>query len=191
MKPFLEATMTVKLCTVKRLRTPLAAIGLFMASFTAFADIVVISNSVPNVLSINDLKDIMIRESVRAHGYCACPYSRDTLGGQCGTLSKYYEAGNQKNYCYREDISNNDVYFFRLKRVKLEPQQLEEEADVEVEVPMVPNYTEGYFKNNADKSSNQRAVIDAINTMRAENYLNNQSPVSNYFNPRYPNYPRQ
>lgn len=78
------------------------------------ADEPAMRNTVP-MQTLNDIRDIMIKESIEKHGYCACPYSTDALGGQCGSLSAYYYPW-KKILCYRRDISEDHVEFFRIER---------------------------------------------------------------------------
>ena len=66
-------------------------------------------------LSLDEVREIMIDESVAAHPECPCPYSPDKLGGQCGTNCLYYEPGHEQLKCYMMDISNRDIYFYKLK----------------------------------------------------------------------------
>lgn len=78
------------------------------------ADEPAMRNIVP-MLTLDDIRDIMIKESIAKSGYCACPYSTDALGGQCGSLSAYFYPWN-KILCYRRDISADHVEFFRRER---------------------------------------------------------------------------
>lgn len=74
-------------------------------------------NVVPmaNPVTYRQMRELMIYESNLIHGECACPYSPDRIGGQCGSESKYYKPHSDKIYCYISDISNTDVHFFWLK----------------------------------------------------------------------------
>jgi hypothetical protein len=68
-----------------------------------------------NPVTYREMRELMIYESNLIHGECACPYSPDRIGGQCGSESKYYKPHSDKIYCYISDISNTDVHFFWLK----------------------------------------------------------------------------
>jgi hypothetical protein len=66
-------------------------------------------------VTLRQIAELMIYESNITHGECACPYSPDRIGGQCGSESKYYKPHSDKMYCYYSDMTNKDIYFFWLK----------------------------------------------------------------------------
>lgn len=119
------------------------------------ADEPAMRNIVP-MQTLDEIRDIMIKESIAKNGYCACPYSTDALGGQCGSLSAYYYPW-KKILCYRRDISADHVEFFRIERdayffhiqeegqptIQCTPQK----DDITIKVKKDP--TVDYFKNNA------------------------------------------
>lgn len=64
-------------------------------------------------VTYRQIRELMIYESnIRME--CACPYSPDRIGGQCGTKSAYYQPQGKKIYCYPSDISDEQVYFYWL-----------------------------------------------------------------------------
>lgn len=104
-------------------------------------------------LTNNDIRDIMIKESIKKIGFCACPFSTDALGGQCGTLSAYYDPWN-KSLCYRRDITNEEVQFYRIARAmnvyEAQRRKAEEEADAaNKSTKKKKDPTASYFRNNA------------------------------------------
>ncbi len=66
-------------------------------------------------VTLRQIAELMIYESNITHGECACPYSPDRIGGQCGSESKYYKPHSDKIYCYYGDITNKDIHFYWLK----------------------------------------------------------------------------
>lgn len=131
-----------------------------------------------NLMSNNEIRDIMISESIRINRPCACPYSPDAIGGQCGTESKYYKPGGFRIYCYRIDISSEEVYFYRLRRAY--------RFDRKQQVYIVPSQqsdkdpTSNYFRNNAPSLENKRrknAVADMVSNPNADS----TDPTANYF----------
>lgn len=66
-------------------------------------------------LTYNQIRVIMIKQSIAEHPHCPCPYSEDRVGGQCGTECLYYRPGGFKIKCYMQDITNREVYFWKLK----------------------------------------------------------------------------
>jgi len=75
-------------------------------------------------LSDNEVKRLIIESEISAfQGDCACPYTKITQsGGQgsaqevpCGDNSEYYKADqNQKIHCYPDDLTESDVYNYRM-----------------------------------------------------------------------------
>lgn len=105
--------------------------------------------------TLNDIRDIMIKESLDKHGFCACPYSTDALGGPCGTLSAYYVPWN-KVLCYRRDITSDMIYFYRLQRATNardaeQKKRDEESSDEQNQATLEKNkeITADYFRNSA------------------------------------------
>lgn len=66
-------------------------------------------------LTIDQIRVMMIEQSIAEHPDCPCPYSLDNVGGQCGTNSKYYRPGGFRVKCFLKDISSREVYFWKLK----------------------------------------------------------------------------
>lgn len=110
-------------------------------------------------LSNNQIREIMILQTIKTHTQCPCPYSPDAMGGQCGNLSLYYQPGALKIYCYLKDIPSEDVYFFRLKNYQnaelLELREaLAQQASVKTgDEKGTQTRIENYFKNNASTFS--------------------------------------
>lgn len=76
----------------------------------------------PIQLTNDEIRELMIQMSINSYsGICACPYSPDLIGGICGTESVYYhesaqsKPGKSKMKCYFRDISNEEIYFWKLK----------------------------------------------------------------------------
>lgn len=65
-------------------------------------------------LTNDEMREIMVEETLNTYTECPCPYSPDGIGGICGTHSLYYEPGRNQIYCYYSDISNREIYFYRL-----------------------------------------------------------------------------
>lgn len=119
-------------------------------------------------LSNNEVRDIMIKETLITRGDCTCPYSPDSLGGECGTESLYYKPRNYKLFCYRYDITSEDVHFYRLKKAFIFYPEL---AEVEVEEVVVDGKT---VVKEASKDKNKAQVISA-------QPIGNENPTSSYF----------
>lgn len=66
-------------------------------------------------LTPNQIRVMMIRQTIAEHPDCPCPYSPDRVGGQCGTECLYYRPGGFRIKCYLKDISSREVYFWKLK----------------------------------------------------------------------------
>lgn len=118
-----------------------------------------------------ELRDRMIKESIAKHGFCACPYSTDALGRQCGTLCAYYDPWRDVK-CYRRDISNEEAYFYRLKNAlnsfmaQEEKQEAEEEAKDEAEGKTKSEKkdpTADYFRNGATPPASPAATYKPAN----------------------------
>lgn len=44
---------------------------------------------------------------------CACPYSRNSDGFECGVESAYYKPGGWRIYCYPQDVRGQQNIFYR------------------------------------------------------------------------------
>lgn len=66
-------------------------------------------------MTFDQIRVLMIKQSVAEHPDCPCPYSPDRVGGQCGTECQYYRPGGFKIKCYLKDISSREVEFWKLK----------------------------------------------------------------------------
>ena len=76
----------------------------------------------PTQLTNDEVRELMIQFTISSYkGICPCPYSPDLIGGICGTESAYYHEsapsrpGRSKMKCYFRDISNEEIYFWKLK----------------------------------------------------------------------------
>lgn len=114
-------------------------------------------------VSNNQIRDLMIKDT-NSNLSCPCPYSKDNLGGQCGTESLYYKPGASKAYCYRIDISSEAVYFYRLQKMSgFYPDTQEEPASSSSKVTKDANKTtsasssEVYFKNNVPSGNEDQS----------------------------------
>ena len=65
-------------------------------------------------LTDDQIRDVMIRESIAAYsGSCPCPYNYDRGGRRCGGRSAYSRPGGAAPLCYRGDISKAMVDAYR------------------------------------------------------------------------------
>jgi len=77
------------------------------ASASAAAIILAMIGSEASALSLSEVKQMMIAESVRQYsGSCPCPYNRDRAGRSCGRRSAYSKPGGKSPLCYPEDITS-------------------------------------------------------------------------------------
>lgn len=140
--------------------------------------------------TLNDIRDIMIKESIIKHGFCACPYSTDALGGQCGSLSAYYYPWNNI-WCYRRDISNDEVNFYRRAKNAYRFELQEEGAlvaegtvqncDTKKEADKKKKeLTSDYFRNNAKPLPNTITLPSSV-TLPAQDYSDEEGLTSNYY----------
>ncbi|HTR87052.1 MAG TPA: hypothetical protein VMI56_21400 [Reyranella sp.] len=52
-----------------------------------------------------DIRKMLIEESVASAGECACPYSYAWNGRQCADNSVYSKSGRQSVLCYPNDVT--------------------------------------------------------------------------------------
>lgn len=139
---------------------------------------VVVVDEIASPLSNNAIRDMMIRDSIKRHSPCACPYSPDAIGGQCGTEAKYYKPGGFRIYCYRIDISSEEVHFYRLRRAY--------RFDAKEKAYLAPvsqtdkDPTQNYFRNNAPSLANKRKA-NAISDMTNDPTFGDRDPTADYF----------
>lgn len=165
--------------------------GLFLsiAPAISFADIVQVGPAArPEIMTNNQVRAIMVKEALARYGYCACPYSRDSLGGQCGTESQYYKPGAFKVHCYPIDITSEQVYFFRLKRitaVKFGTSYSDFDRGEYEGGPTSSNPAESYFTNNSENTRRQNALQSGVPggmpPMPGEQAAEPVTPTSDYF----------
>ena len=61
-----------------------------------------------------DVRVRIIEESIEAYpGQCACPYSENSDGFQCGTECGYYRPGGYRIQCYPQDIRPQWYIYYR------------------------------------------------------------------------------
>jgi len=66
----------------------------------------------------DEIRQAIIKESIASYkGTCACPYSRDRGGRQCGRRSAYGKPGRASPLCYPKDVTQKMVEVYR-KRSK-------------------------------------------------------------------------
>lgn len=148
--------------------------------------------------TLNDIRDIMIKESIKVHGFCACPYSTDALGGQCGSLSAYYHPWN-KILCYRRDITNDMVHFYCLRHAldayqaqidRLEAKKQAEEAAQNpekeaAETKKRSEITANYFRNSAKPLPNTMTTPSNV-PISAQDVSKDAGLTTNYFKSTVP-----
>jgi hypothetical protein len=65
-----------------------------------------------------EIKQLLINESIAAYkGSCACPYSKDNAGKNCGARSAYGNPGGASPLCYETDVTQKMIDDFRKKNV--------------------------------------------------------------------------
>lgn len=67
----------------------------------------------PEAMTQEDLRDILIANSVAMYGYCACPYSINVDGYECGVEAAYYKPGGFRIKCYPQNLKGQDYIFYR------------------------------------------------------------------------------
>lgn len=148
--------------------------------------------------TLNDIRDIMIKESIEKHGFCACPYSTDALGGQCGSLSAYYHPWHSI-LCYRRDITNNMAYFYRLQHALNAYQAQQERLDAEqeaadaeqkaakeaLEAKKRSEFTADYFRNSAKPLPNTITLPSNV-PIPPQNVSQDTGLTNNYFKSNVP-----
>ena len=61
-----------------------------------------------------EIKQLLVKESIAAYkGSCACPYSKDRAGRNCGARSAYSKPGGGAPLCYETDVTQKMVDDFR------------------------------------------------------------------------------
>lgn len=71
-------------------------------------------DSVPEPMEIEDIETRIMDNSIFAYnGPCACPYSRNSDGFECGVEAAYYKPGGFRIYCYPEDVRGQLNIFYR------------------------------------------------------------------------------
>lgn len=70
---------------------------------------------IPDPETIEDTKDLIIDKTINAIPkiYCACPYSVNHDGFECGVEAAYYKPGNWRLRCYPQDIRGQEYIFYR------------------------------------------------------------------------------
>ena len=60
------------------------------------------------------VRDKVMDNSINAYnGYCACPYSKNSDGYECGVEAMYYKPGGYRIYCYPQDVRGQLDIFYR------------------------------------------------------------------------------
>ena len=63
-----------------------------------------------------EIKQLLIKESIGAYkGSCACPYSKDSAGKNCGARSAYSKPGGAAPLCFERDVTEKMVDDYRKK----------------------------------------------------------------------------
>jgi len=63
-----------------------------------------------------EIKELLIKESIAGYkGTCACPYSKDKAGKNCGARSAYSKPGGSSPLCYEADVTQKMVDDYRKK----------------------------------------------------------------------------
>ena len=73
-------------------------------------------------MTLDEVRALMIKESVAANPECPCPYSPDKIGGNCGTHCQYYGPGGYRVKCFMMDIPVRDIYFFKQRKAYTRPE---------------------------------------------------------------------
>ncbi|MBS0288381.1 MAG: hypothetical protein JSR17_13875 [Proteobacteria bacterium] len=73
-----------------------------------------VDNSPPIPMGNDEVMFRVMDNSINAyHGKCACPYSRNSDGFECGVEAAYYKPGGFRIYCYPEDVRGQLDIFYR------------------------------------------------------------------------------
>lgn len=65
-------------------------------------------------LSDDEIAKAIIQESIANYsGACACPYSTMKNGRSCGKRSAYSKPGGEAPVCYREDVKEEEISWWR------------------------------------------------------------------------------
>ncbi len=68
----------------------------------------------PDPMTEHDTQDIVMANSLNSYtGYCACPYSRNSDGFECGVEAQYYKPGGFRILCYPQDVRGQLNIFYR------------------------------------------------------------------------------
>ncbi len=72
-----------------------------------------ISTEPPEPMDNDEVRGKLMDNSINAYpGKCACPYSRNNDGFECGVEAAYYKPGGYRIYCYPEDVRKQlDIYY--------------------------------------------------------------------------------
>jgi hypothetical protein len=60
-----------------------------------------------------DVRRMIIDDSMRNYPSCPCPYSYDSSGKQCAQNSAYSKLGRSGPLCYPADVTHQDVTYYR------------------------------------------------------------------------------
>lgn len=72
------------------------------------------ANIPPEPMSEEDTRDRVMDNSINSYmGYCACPYSKNSDGFECGVEAAYYKPGGFRIFCYPEDVRGQLNIFYR------------------------------------------------------------------------------
>ena len=63
--------------------------------------------------SDEDVRKMIIEDSMRNYPTCPCPYSYAWNGKQCAGDSAYSKLGRSGPLCYPADVSHQDVIYYR------------------------------------------------------------------------------
>ncbi|MBS0290536.1 MAG: hypothetical protein JSS07_10955 [Proteobacteria bacterium] len=69
---------------------------------------------IPEPMTEEQTEAYIMDDSINAYpGPCACPYSRNSDGFECGVEAAYYKPGGFRIYCYPEDLRGQQSIFYR------------------------------------------------------------------------------
>jgi hypothetical protein len=61
-----------------------------------------------------DVRGFIMDNSINAfNSYCACPYSKNHDGFECGVEAAYYKPGGYRIYCFPQDVRGQQNIFYR------------------------------------------------------------------------------
>ncbi len=68
----------------------------------------------PDPMTNEDTRDIVMANSLNSYnGPCACPYSRNSDGYECGVEAQYYKPGGFRILCYPQDVRGQLNIYYR------------------------------------------------------------------------------